>query len=254
MNDAVHAVAALIRSSQRIAVLTGAGVSKESGVPTFRDALDGLWARYDPQELATVDAFRRNPKLVWDWYTYRREMVHGAQPNPGHLALAQLAERVPALTLITQNVDNLHERAGSRDVIHLHGNIARSKCFGNCQGVPTPVDETLFAWDRDSGPPPCPHCGGPVRPDVVWFGEMLPQDRLEAALAASTNCDLMLVVGTSGLVTPAASLPSYARRAGATVVEINPDRTPISQIATHHLAGPSGEMLPCVMEALHEAS
>ncbi|MBC8171164.1 MAG: NAD-dependent deacylase [Anaerolineae bacterium] len=234
-------------------ILTGAGVSKESGVPTFRDAIDGLWAKYDPQQLATKAAFQANPKLVWDWYEYRRSLVRQAQPNPGHTALAALERRSSGLILITQNVDDLHERAGSQNIIHLHGNIAQSKCFFDCQGSPTIIDIAQITWDQTSGPPPCPHCGRWVRPDVVWFGEMLPQLALDAADHASRTADLMLVIGTSGLVEPAASLPRTAQAAGAKVVEINPDTSMLSSYVDLKLTGASGVILPQIIEALNHA-
>lgn len=251
-DDLIRQAAEIIKHSKRIAVLTGAGVSKESGVPTFRDALDGLWARYDPQQLATPQAFQANPKLVWDWYEYRREMVRQAKPNAGHVALAEIQRGYPNTTLITQNVDDMHEQAGSTGVIHLHGNIARSKCFSNCRGIPTIIDLDSFAWDHTAGPPACPHCGGWVRPDVVWFGEMLPDYELHTAQTASEQCDVMLVVGTSGLVTPAATLPSVAKHAGAKIIEVNPDYSAITRIADVKLDGASGEMLPRVMEAFDD--
>ncbi|MBC6937076.1 MAG: NAD-dependent deacylase [Chloroflexi bacterium] len=237
-------------NSRSLAVLTGAGISKESGVPTFRDALDGLWARYDPAQLATPGAFARNPKLVWDWYEYRREMVRAAQPNPGHYALTALQKRFPHMRIITQNVDDLHERAGSAGVIRLHGSIAANRCFFDCQGSPTPVDISTLTWDKNSGPPCCPHCGRWVRPDVVWFGEMLPPDAIESATFASAHADVMLVVGTSGVVTPAANMPFIAKRAGAFIIEINPVESQITPIADIWLAGPSGEVLPRLVEAL----
>lgn len=249
-DDLIQQAAEIIKASTRIAVLTGAGVSKESGVPTFRDAMDGLWARFDPQQLATPQAFQANPKLVWDWYEYRREMVRQAKPNPGHFALAEIQRRCPETTLITQNVDDLHEQAGSTGVIHLHGNIARSKCFFDCQGSPTHIDLDSFVWDRENGPPACPHCGRWVRPDVVWFGETLPESELVAAQAASEQCDVMLVVGTSGLVTPAATLPGIAKHAGATVIEVNPDTSAITRTADVKLEGASGMILPRVVEAM----
>ncbi len=246
MPDPLAQAAERLRSATHVAVLTGAGVSKESGVPTFRDALDGLWARFDPQQLATPSAFQRDPQLVWDWYRHRREQVQQVQPNPGHIALAQLEQRVPQLTLITQNVDDLHERAGSRRVIHLHGNIARYKCFAACQGEPTYIDlETL---DDEGRPPRCPHCGAWVRPAVVWFTEQLPLEALYEASAAVQDCDVMLVIGTSGLVVPAADLPGVARSYGGTVIEVNPDETPISPLAAVILRGPSGEILPRLVE------
>ncbi len=249
-NDLTQQAAQAIHKASKIAILTGAGVSKESGVPTFRDAQSGLWAQYDPQELATPQAFQRDPKLVWDWYTWRRGLVAKSAPNPGHVALAQLQDLVPELHVITQNVDDLHEQAGSRDVIHLHGNIARNKCFDNCQGEPTVIDVTALE-DADAAPPKCPHCGAYVRPDVVWFGEMLPHHALHSAMHHSEQCDVMLVVGTSGLVRPASQLPSIAKQANATVIEVNPDYSMITRLADIKLEGPSGEMLPQVIEALH---
>lgn len=248
----IQKVADLLHNSRHLVILTGAGVSKESGVPTFRDAMDGLWARFDPQQLATASAFKENPKLVWDWYEYRRGMVRDAKPNPGHVALAELEKRLPNVIVITQNVDDLHEQAGSINVVHLHGKIAQTKCFYNCQGDPTLVDVSTLTWDKESGPPPCPHCGRWLRPDVVWFGEILPAEALDAAHTASALCDVMMVVGTSGLVNPAASFPLYARSRGAQIIEVNPQPTPITDIAHLHLEGPSGEVLPRVLNAVLE--
>jgi len=232
-----------LRGSQRIAVLTGAGISAESGVPMFRDTMTGLWARYNPEDLATPEAFRRDPKLVWGWYAWRRALVAQATPNAGHLALAELERRIPGFTLITQNVDGLHRRAGSRRVLELHGNITRNKCF----------DEGTLVEDWEetgSVPPLCPRCGGYVRPDVVWFGEVLPEQALEEALEASRGCELFLCVGTSALVQPAASLPFEALRAGARVLEVNPDATPLTPHATWSLRGTAGMMLPELLDRL----
>lgn len=173
-----------------------------------------------------------------------------AQPNPAHRALAALEGRFPEMQIITQNVDDLHERAGSRNVIRLHGNIGANKCSAGCQGEPTLVDVTRFDWDRAAGPPPCPHCGQPVRPDVVWFGEMLPPAALAAAKTAAANCDLMLVVGTSGVVIPAADMPAVAKRAGAKIIEFNPVESAITPLADLWLPAPSGETLPLVLAAL----
>lgn len=244
----IQSAARAIHRATRIAVLTGAGVSKESGVPTFRDAMDGLWAQYDPSELATPMAFRRNPKLVWDWYEFRRGLVRDARPNPGHYALAELERRYP-VCLITQNVDDLHEQAGSQNVIHLHGNIAQTKCSADCQGDPTLVDLSRLAYDSDAVPL-CPHCGALLRPNVVWFHEMLPAHALYAAQKACQESDLMLVIGTSGLVTPAANLPSLAKAHGATLIEVNPVETPITPLCDIKLDGPSGVILPQLIEAL----
>jgi NAD-dependent deacetylase len=240
--------------AKQVAVLTGAGVSKESGVPTFRDALDGLWARFDPTQLATRRAFEANPKLVWDFYQYRREIMRPAHPNPGHYALAALQRRFPHLRIITQNVDDLHERAGSTDVIRLHGSIAQNKCYFDCQGEPTLVDVSKIEWDASSGPPPCPHCGRWVRPDVVWFGEMLPADQLSRAQEMLARADVVLVIGTSGLVSPAAEMPVTAKHHGAVIIEINPDTSMISRIADLKLEGASGQILPRMVAALDAMS
>ncbi len=230
-----------LRAARHVAALTGSGISAESGVPTFRDAQDGLWAKYRPEELATPQAFRRNPKLVWDWYTWRRQLVAQAAPNPGHLALVDLERRIPRLTLITQNVDGLHQRAGSRAVVELHGNINRTKCFREGTVVET--------WeDAGQSPPACPHCGGPLRPDVVWFGETLPPGALQAAVEAAGTCQIFFSIGTSGLVEPAASLAYAALRRGALVVEINPAATPLSDAAIP-LRGPAGQVLPALVQA-----
>ena len=230
-----------LRGARAVAVLTGSGVSAESGVPTFRDAQTGLWARYDPADLATPEAFERDPGLVWDWYEWRRKLVREVAPNPGHLALAELERRVSRFTLITQNVDGLHQRAGSRGVIELHGNITRTKC--------SVEDGMVEEYVLHSMPPVCPNCGAPLRPDVVWFGETLPADALRAASAAASSCDLFFSVGTSGLVQPAASLPFDALRGGATVVEVNPDQTPLTRSADYVLRGNAGEVLPALVEA-----
>lgn len=231
-----------MRGARRIAVLTGAGISAESGIPTFRDAQTGLWAKYRPEELATPEAFERNPKLVWEWYEWRRALVRGARPNPGHVALARMQDCVAEFTLATQNVDGLHARAGSRCVLELHGNILRSKCF---------AEGTLFeSWPpSDSVPPRCPDCGAWLRPDVVWFGEMLPPGALEPAAGAADRCDVFFSIGTSALVQPAAQLPIAALDAGATVIEINRDPTPLTSLASFSLRGAAGDILPRLLEA-----
>ncbi|MDQ4128493.1 MAG: NAD-dependent deacylase [Actinomycetota bacterium] len=226
----------------RVVALTGSGVSAESGVPTFREAQTGLWERFDPQELATPEAFARDPWLVWSWYEWRRKLVERAEPNPGHLALAELERRLPDFALVTQNVDGLHQRAGSRNVTELHGNILRSKC--SLEGAA--VDD----YAPDVAPPPCPNCGAPLRPDVVWFGEALPSEAFEAASGAARACDLFLSVGTSSLVYPAAALPFEALENGAWLVEVNPNETPLTPHAHHLLRGPAGEVLPGLVEAI----
>jgi NAD-dependent deacetylase len=226
-----------------VAVLTGAGISAESGVPTFRDALTGLWARFEPRELATPAAFERNPKRVWDWYAERRSQAAHVVPNAGHRALVEIERRTPRFLLATQNVDGLHARAGSRSVVELHGNIGRVRC--SREGT------LVERWDaaRDDLPPRCSRCTAYLRPDVVWFEEFLPAAALAAAEDAARGCDVLLVVGTSAEVYPAAALPAHARDAGALVVEINPERTPLSARADFVLHGPAGAMLPALVRA-----
>lgn len=232
-----------LRSAEHVAVLTGAGISAESGVPTFRQAQTGLWAQYDPQELATPQAFLQNPKLVWEWYEWRRQLVGKAMPNAGHLALVTLQTMVPKLTLITQNVDGLHQRAGSQGVIALHGTIMNTKCFEQ--------NHKVEEWTEDGRlPPKCPICGSLLRPDVVWFGESLPVTALQTAVQAVQSCDLFLSIGTSALVHPAASLPLLAVENGATAVEINPQHTPITSQMDFVLTGAAGEIVPALVEVM----
>lgn len=249
-DEKLQRAAALLRGAKRLTVLTGAGVSKESGIPTFRDSLDGIWAQFDPMKLATPHAFQQDPALVWDFYTYRLGIVRDAKPNPGHIALAALEKYVGAYPLITQNIDGLHEAAGSTNVIHLHGQINRSKCFAACQGDPTLIDVSTLP-DKDASPPKCPHCGAYVRPDVVWFGEMLPLKELNAARNA-LRCDVMLVVGTSGVVQPAAEMPFTAAWNGAQIIEVNPERSEITEVARVWLNAPSGEALPRLVALLEQ--
>jgi NAD-dependent deacetylase len=229
----------LLRSSNQIAALTGAGVSAESGLQTFRDASDpqSLWSRYRPEDLATPEAFERNPELVWDFYAMRRLKAGEVRPNAGHIALAEMGRHVPHFTLITQNVDGLHQQAGSVGVIELHGNITRIKCSHGC-GVFT-------EWEDVPGRVPlCPVCGAKLRPDVVWFGEMLPIAELEAAQKAARECMVFFSIGTSGLVQPAASLAWLARNSEALVVEINTEATPLTEAVDYFIQGKSGEVLP----------
>jgi NAD-dependent deacetylase len=234
-----------LRSARRVAVLTGAGISAESGIPTFREAQTGLWARYNPEELATPEAFRRNPKLVWEWYAWRQQRIRQAEPNPGHQALVFMEQHIADFTLITQNVDGLHRRAGSHRIVELHGNIFRAKCFDEDRLVASSPEDGEF-------PPHCPHCGGLLRPDVVWFGETLPASALHAAEQAAKNAEILFSIGTSALVYPAADLPFLTLRAGATVVEINPQPTPLSPHVTFSLHGPAGELLPALVNQVWE--
>ncbi len=237
--EALAVAAKALRSAEHICVLTGAGTSAESGIPTFRDALTGYWAQYSPQDLATPDAFVRNPQLVWQWYAARRAQVRTAQPNAAHAALASLATRVAHLTLVTQNVDDLHQRAGSRDVVSLHGSMMRARCSAGCPGTIEPSDA------QASAPPACESCGAPMRPDVVWFGEPLPMKQYEQARNAAVACDVFLSVGTSNLVEPAASLPWVAAAHGATVIVVNPTMTGQRRgPSVLGLEGPAGVLLP----------
>jgi len=230
----------LLDHATAIAVLTGAGISAESGIPTFRDALTGLWEKFRPEELATPEAFDANPRLVWEWYAWRRGIVAGAKPNAGHLALVALERQCRShdvdFTLVTQNVDGLHGVAGSVRVVELHGNIRRVKCFDRHH----PVE----SWTEGSEVPTCPRCGSLLRPDVVWFGEGLPPDALASAIAAARTCDVFLCVGTSTVVEPAASLPLIALQSGARVIEVNPQPTPLSAQASVSLRGAAGAILP----------
>ncbi|NOY76980.1 MAG: NAD-dependent deacylase [Calditrichaeota bacterium] len=234
-----------LHHAQSVAVLTGAGISAESGVPTFRGE-NGLWKKFRPEELANFDAFMQNPKLVWEWYAYRRKIIEEVQPNPGHLALVRLEEMIPSFVVITQNVDNLHQRAGSRNVVELHGNILRNRCLVCGRIVES---ETL---DFSAGAPKCPQCGGMLRPDVVWFGEMLPEAAVQKAYRAAETCDVFMVLGTSAVVYPAASLPEIAFRQGAFVVEINVEETPVTDFAHVSLRGKTGDLLPRIVEALEK--
>ena len=232
-----------LRVTTNITTLTGAGVSAESGLQTFREGNSmkspgqALWSQYRPEDLATPEAFERNPEMVWEFYAMRRLKAGEVKPNPGHIALAEMGRHVAQFTLITQNVDGLHQQAGSLNVVELHGNITRIKCSRGC-GV-------FREWDDQPGRVPvCPQCGAKLRPDVVWFGEMLPRLELETALAAARNCQVFFSIGTSGLVQPAASLALMAGQNGAIIVEVNAAETPLTASAEYFLQGKSGEVLP----------
>jgi len=237
----------IMRNCHSCVVLTGAGISAESGVPTFRGK-EGLWEKFKPEELATMSAFVSNPKLVWEWYNWRREVVGRVKPNPGHYALQYFEQWFEHFTLITQNVDGLHRAAGSENILELHGNIYRNKCV-DCNHQ--------FAEDMDIDPdniPSCPNCGGKIRPDVVWFGEMLNPQVIDKAFSESEQAELFFSVGTSAIVHPAASLPVTAKRQGAALVEINPEMTPLSNLADFYVSAKSGEFLPELVEQLKKVS
>ena len=232
-----------LAAARHVMVLTGAGVSAESGVPTFRDALTGLWSRFRPEQLATPEAFAADPRTVWSWYEWRRDLVSRAEPNPAHQALARLEELLPQLTLVTQNVDGLHRRAGSRAPIEFHGNLFDNRCLScgrPAPDVPRPCPT----------PPRCQACGGWIRPGVVWFGEAIPAEALDRSLAAADDCDLFLSVGTSSLVYPAAGLAGRALERGVTVVEVNPHPTELARLAAYSLPAAAGAVLPALCLAL----
>jgi NAD-dependent deacetylase len=232
----LEAVRILLERARSIIVLSGAGISAESGVPTFRGP-GGLWRDFRAEDLATPEAFAKDPRLVWEWYDWRRQKIAAAKPNLGHYALVTLEKRSPDLTLVTQNVDGLHLLAGSRNVLEIHGSLWRTRCL-SCREVREDREPKLARL-----PPRC-SCEGLLRPDVVWFGEPLPYDLLKRSIRAVEACDVMLVVGTSGLVQPAGSMADGALARGAPVVEINLDPTPLSERATHVLRGRAGEILP----------
>lgn len=242
-----EAVRERIRTAERVVVFSGAGVSRESGLDTFRGA-GGLWERMRPEELATPEAFRADPGKVWRWYAWRYRQASEAQPNPAHATIARLETLFPAVMVVTQNVDGLHQRAGSRSLLELHGTITRAVCerCGSGRDMGEAVAES-------SERPPLCSCGGRFRPAVVWFGEMLPQDVLVRAYEEATFCDLFLSVGTSSVVYPAAGLIELAHQAGACLIEVNPEPTPFSHIMDLRLAAPAGEALPALVDAMERS-
>ena len=225
--------------SESIVFFTGAGISSESGIPTFRGK-DGIWNKLRPEELANFDAFIRNPEMVWEWYNHRKKIIHESQPNPAHLTIAEMQNHFNDVTVVTQNIDNLHRRAGSNTIFELHGNIERNYCI-NCKKF---YNEEL---DFSKGVPKC-ECGGLIRPDVVWFGEYLPEDQFLGGEKAAINSDIFFVVGTSAIVYPAAGLVYTARQSGSSIVEINIEETPFSSIADYSYFGKAGEVLPIILE------
>jgi NAD-dependent deacetylase len=234
---AERAAAALIAGAERLVVFTGAGMSAESGVPTFRDALTGLWAQYDAQALATPEAFEQDPALVWGWYEWRRELVQRVRPNAGHEAVARRD-----CTVITQNVDDLHERAGSKDPIHLHGSLFAPRCSACGE-----ASASAAGGEGPRTPPVCGYCGAAVRPGVVWFGEALPMTALEEAVTAAANADVLVTVGTSGVVYPAAEIPQVTAKMGGAVIQVNPQPTPLDPFCVVNLRGPAAEVLPRII-------
>jgi NAD-dependent protein deacetylase/lipoamidase len=239
--EPMAAVRARVDGARSLFVLTGAGMSAESGIPTFRDALTGLWSRFDPAQLASEEGFRADPQTVWDWYAERRDAMRHVQPNAGHLALGAFERRRPGvLTLVSQNVDDLHQRAGNTATIRLHGELLADRWLDRCARSPAcPTQQA-----QPGRPPRCAFCGNLVRPAVVWFGEMLPQDAIDAAERVARTCDVALIVGTSGAVWPAAGLAALARRAGAFVAIINPHESEIDDQAHVVLRATAAQGLP----------
>ncbi len=230
-----------LKSAGSVVFFTGAGISAESGIPTFRGN-EGLWKKFRPEELANFDAFIRNPGLVWEWYQYRRKIVEEAQPNAGHFAIAEMENYFDNVSVITQNIDNLHARAGSTKIYELHGNIERNYCI-DCKTYYT--HEEL---ESSGSAPECRLCGGLIRPDVVWFGEPLPQNIFSAAENVARNSDICFVVGTSAVVYPAAYIPGAAKSGGSYLVEINIEPTELSYRVDYSIIGKSGEILPQILE------
>jgi len=243
----IDSLTGLLRKTNRVAVLTGAGISAESGIPTFRGK-DGLWKKYRAEELATPEAFRQDPKLVWEWYNWRRGIIAPVEFNPGHKVLARWEKIFPDFALITQNIDGLHWKAGSKNIVELHGNIWKMRC----------TEEGTIVENHDFPlkdiPPHCPSCGALLRPHVVWFGETLSPSILQQAFTLSSRCEVMFVIGTSAFVQPAASLPLTAAEAGAKVVEINITRTPLTPYADFSPLGKAGEILPLIDKNLKRES
>jgi NAD-dependent deacetylase len=234
-----------LKNAQHLTVLTGAGISAESGIPTFRDALTGLWENYSAEKLASEKGFHQDPALVWGWYEWRRHKVLQTKSNAGHETIAKLATKLPKVTVITQNVDDLHERAGSQNVLHLHGSIQTARCSDCGHFYKHPETSVIFEFPESSiEPPECEKCGEWVRPNVVWFGESLPVKELREAEQAVNKCDLMLIVGTSGLVYPAANLPMAAIRRKITTIQVNPTETDLDTKVTFDLKGKAGVLLP----------
>jgi NAD-dependent deacetylase len=228
--------------SESVVFFTGAGISAESGIPTFRGK-DGIWNKLKPEELANFDAFLRNPEMVWEWYSHRKKIIHESHPNPGHLAIAEMQNLFNEVIVVTQNIDNLHRRAGSSRIYELHGNIERNYCI-RCK---TRYNSEL---PFEGKIPKCTNCGGLIRPDIVWFGEFLPQDQFQSSVDATRNCDVFFIVGTSAVVYPAASLIYTARDSGAYIIEVNIEETEISYLSNKSFYGGAGQILPAILEEL----
>ncbi|UFH30042.1 SIR2 family NAD-dependent protein deacylase [Pseudomonas sp. CIP-10] len=239
-----------LRAFKKVVFFTGAGISAESGIPTFRDKLTGLWTKHEPQRLETANAFRENPALVWSWYLWRRHHVGQAKPNPAHYSVSQLAVAGWDVSVVTQNIDDLHERAGSSPVIHLHGSLMDVKCFA-CHRPGTLASAQLETPEEEQliEPPRCARCGGKLRPGVVWFGENLPENSWRSAVRRVKSCELLVSVGTSGVVMPAAAIPDMALAAGATVIHVNIEDVGFGGTDEIMLLGSAGMVLPALLKA-----
>lgn len=252
--QSLDSIVDLLAGAERIVVMTGAGMSAESGIPTFRGSKTGLWARFDPEQLATPEAFREDMALVWGWYRWRTALVEQARPHPGHLAVAELGRLKAGLVVVTQNVDDLHERAGSSDVVHLHGSLFEPRCLACAR--PHSHERLPQAAAREPDlrvvPPNCGYCGGPIRPGVVWFGESLPAAAWQRAEEVLLACDALVVIGTSGVVQPAASLPQLVKQRHKPVIEINPAASGITQMADEFWSATAAEGLPKVVAGLKD--
>lgn len=243
LSDLPEKIRSALLNAERVVAFTGAGISAESGIPTFRGK-EGLWTKFRPEELASVSGFLSNPSLVWAWYQERRRIIAEAQPNPAHIALAEMEKLYPHVVIITQNVDRLHHRAGSTTIIELHGNIEENYCIDCAAEYNSEIDVT------EQQPPRCPQCGGLIRPAVVWFGELLPEEEFRRAEEEAQSADVFFSIGTSAEVYPAAQLPFLARTHGALLIEINPDPTMISEIAHLIIRSSAATALPALVEAI----
>lgn len=251
MSDMQRATIAL-QSARSVVFFTGAGISAESGIPTFRDKLTGLWGRYDPQRLETAEAFRANPALVWGWYLWRRHQTTQAQPNAAHLVPVRLAATGRNVSVVTQNIDDLHERAASVGVVHLHGSLAQPKCFACHRPSELSEEQLVVHGDgQEVEPPRCRRCNGKLRPAVVWFKEDLPRAPWKAAMQMVTTCQVLVSVGTSGIVTPAADIPEIALAAGATVIHVNLEDVSLGNANELMLPGNASEVLPALLKAAY---
>jgi len=239
----LNEIVEIFKKSKSCVILTGAGISAESGVPTFRGK-EGLWGKFKPEELATMDAFVANSKIVWEWYNWRRDLMNKVEPNTGHYAITDLESLCPDFTLVTQNVDGLHSMAKTKNILELHGNIYRNKCC-DCSRI---IEDNIEI--NPDNIPKCQYCGGKIRPDVVWFGELLNPQIINSAFVKSEKADLFFSIGTSGIIHPAASLPAIAKRNGAVFIEINTEETPLTYIADYHIESKSGEYLPKLVDLL----